>query len=141
MILIIGILAAAAIPMFLSQTAKANDSNVEAAIGTAQTAEKAYLTDNGHYATTSGTSGNPLTAIEPTLTHAFADTGASPAGFGMSTNGNSDTDFTISATDPVDNITYTLHDSNAVVTRTCKLANGDSAASQGACDANGHWGS
>jgi prepilin-type N-terminal cleavage/methylation domain-containing protein len=140
-ILIVGILAAVAIPMFLSQTAKANDSNVQAAIGNAQTAEKTFLTDNGHYTAASGTTGNPLVTIEPTLAQAFADTGATPAGFGMSATGTTDTQFTISATDPKDNITYTLKDTNTDVIRTCTLPNGDPAANQGACDANGHWGS
>jgi type IV pilus assembly protein PilA len=139
-ILIIGILAAVAIPMFLSQTAKANDSNVQAAIGSAQTAEKAYLTDNGRYTAASGTTGNPLVTIEPTLAQAFAATGASPAGLGMTVTGASDTGFTVSATDPQDSITFTLHDTNGAVTRDCSLPGGASAANQGACDAQGHWG-
>lgn len=139
-ILIVGILAGVAIPIFLSQTAKATDSDVQAAIGTAQTAEKSFLTDNGHYAAASGTTGNPLVKIEPTLAPAFAGTAASPAGFGMTVTAASDTGFTISATDPQDHITFTLHDTTGAVTRDCTLASGAPAANQGACDAQGHWG-
>jgi prepilin-type N-terminal cleavage/methylation domain-containing protein len=140
-ILIIGILAGVAIPTFLSQTAKARNASVEAAIGTAQTAEKAFLTDNGHYTAASGTSGNPLVTIEPALTQAFAATGATPAGFGMAVTGASDTSFTISATDPSDHITFTLQDTNGDLARTCALSGGGSAANQGVCDAHGQWGS
>ena len=72
-ILIIGILAAVAIPAFLNQRGKANDANVKSDITTAQTAEETYYTDNQVYSQTN----SDLTAIEPTLTQAFA---ASPAG-------------------------------------------------------------
>lgn len=140
-IVIIGILAAVAIPMFLSQTEKATDSDVQAAINSAQIAEKTYLTDNQRYTVASGTSGNPLLTIEPTLTDAFRATSGSPAGYGMTVTGASQTDFKISATDPKTQIVYTLQDSNGVVTRACKLTGGGSAANQGACDASGSWGS
>ncbi|HET9126372.1 MAG TPA: type II secretion system protein [Solirubrobacteraceae bacterium] len=139
-ILIIGVLAGVAIPMFLSQTAKAHDSNVQAAIATAQLAEKTFLTANGHYTPASGTQGNPLLTIEPTLTGAFAATSSSPSGFGMTVTGASASGFTVSATDPVDNISYSLRDTNGVVSRSCSFTGGGSAANQGACDAQGSWG-
>src|ERR1700751_2846091 len=66
-ILIIGILAAVAIPAFLNQRGKANDANVKSDIKTAQTAEETYYTDNQNY---TGTAGN-LQSIEPTLPQAF----------------------------------------------------------------------
>src|ERR1700761_6480469 len=78
-ILIIGILAAVAIPAFLNQRGKANDANVKSDITTAQTAEETYYTDNQNYTATS----TNLTNIEPTLSQAFASTTASPAGDGM----------------------------------------------------------
>ena len=46
-ILIIGILAAVAIPAFLNQKGKAQDANVKTDVTTAQTAEETYSTNNG----------------------------------------------------------------------------------------------
>src|ERR1700761_4005170 len=67
-ILIIGILAAVAIPAFLNQKGKANDANVKSDINTAQTAEETFYTDGQVY--TANTS--DLTNIENTLTSALA---------------------------------------------------------------------
>ena len=51
-ILIIGILAAIAIPSFLSQKNKANDASAKSFARNMQTAEETYFTDNNTYATT-----------------------------------------------------------------------------------------
>ena len=75
-ILIIGILAAIAIPAFLNQKGKAYDSNAKSDARTAATAEETYYTDNAGY--TSATAS--LTSIEPTLNQA---TPAPPAGEGL----------------------------------------------------------
>jgi type IV pilus assembly protein PilA len=64
-ILIVGILAAIAIPAFLSQKSKASDSNAETMAQTAQTAAETYATENeGNYASISKA---VLEKIEPTL--------------------------------------------------------------------------
>jgi type IV pilus assembly protein PilA len=64
-ILIIGVLAAIAIPAFLSQTKKANDAAAKTQVGTLQTTMKTYAIENaGSYA---GASLAKLQAIEPTL--------------------------------------------------------------------------
>jgi type IV pilus assembly protein PilA len=64
-ILIIGILAAIAIPAFLSQKSKANDAAAKTQVGTMQTAMETYSTENsGTYA---GASVAKLQEIEPTL--------------------------------------------------------------------------
>jgi type IV pilus assembly protein PilA len=64
-VLIIGILAAIAIPSLLNQTEKANDAAAETQVGTLQTAIKAYATEHsGSYA---GATLAALQAIEPTL--------------------------------------------------------------------------
>jgi type IV pilus assembly protein PilA len=64
-ILIIGILAAIAIPAFLSQTSKANDAAAKTQVGTMQTTMETYAIENG------GSFANAtlakLQAIEPTL--------------------------------------------------------------------------
>jgi len=75
-ILIIGILAAIAIPAFLNQKGKAFDSNAKSDARTAATAEETYFTDNNAYA--NGAPGlTSITSIEPTLNQA---TPAPPAG-------------------------------------------------------------
>jgi type IV pilus assembly protein PilA len=64
-ILIIGILAAIAIPAFLSQTSKASDSAAKTQVGTMQTTIESYATENnGSFA---GATLAKLQEIEPTL--------------------------------------------------------------------------
>jgi type IV pilus assembly protein PilA len=64
-ILIIGILAAVAIPTFLNQRGKAYDASAKSQVRTAQTAIETYATDNnGDY---TGATIPKLVAIEPTL--------------------------------------------------------------------------
>jgi type IV pilus assembly protein PilA len=114
-ILIIGILAAIAIPAFLNQRAKAYDANAKAAVRTAATAMETYATDNnGDY---SAATIAKLQAIEPTLTN-------SPV---VAVSGTSSTGYTLTAraTGPGttgDVFTYT--DASGTVTRTCSGNNG-----------------
>src|ERR1700752_5287203 len=71
-ILIIGILAAIAIPAFLNQRTKAYDAATKSNLRTAQTAEETYATDNnGTYtaANTSAGATDPLVKIEPSLSN------------------------------------------------------------------------
>jgi type IV pilus assembly protein PilA len=64
-ILIIGILAAIAIPAFLSQKSKANDAAAKTQVGTLQTAMETFSTEHsGSYA---GAKIAELETIEPTL--------------------------------------------------------------------------
>src|SRR4051812_19641660 len=63
-ILIIGILAAIALPAFLNQRGKAQDTEAKSQVRTAQTAMESYYTDNQTYV---GADLTKLTAIEPTL--------------------------------------------------------------------------
>jgi type IV pilus assembly protein PilA len=63
--LILGLLAAIAIPSFFNQRDKAKDSDAKAGVRTAQTAIETYATDNdGSY---TGATEAALEAIEPTL--------------------------------------------------------------------------
>jgi type IV pilus assembly protein PilA len=50
-IIIIGILAAIAIPVFLNQRQKGYDAGIKSDLRNAATAEETYLTDNGKYST------------------------------------------------------------------------------------------
>ena len=69
-ILIIGILAAIAIPAFLNQKGKAYDSNAKSDARTAATAQETYFTDNNAFAATAQL--GSITSIEPTLNQAAA---------------------------------------------------------------------
>ena len=63
--LILGLLAAIAIPSFFNQRDKAKDADAKAAARTAQTAMETYATDNGGVYT--GADATDLIAIESTL--------------------------------------------------------------------------
>ncbi len=114
-ILIIGILAAIAIPAFLNQRAKAYDANAKSSVRTAATAMETYATDNnGDY--TNATIAK-LQAIEPTLTNApvVAVSGTSGTGYTL----------TAQATGPgTTGDTFTYTDASGTVTRTCSGNNG-----------------
>jgi type IV pilus assembly protein PilA len=66
-ILIVGILAAIAIPAFLSQKSKAYDSSAKTLAQTAQTAAETYSTENGGLY--SFTKPEQLQAIEPSINY------------------------------------------------------------------------
>jgi type IV pilus assembly protein PilA len=109
-ILIIGILAAVAIPAFLNQKGKAQDANVKSDLTSAQTAEESFITNAGATAYTALTS--DLINIEPTLQQAVSApnpltiTSASATGYVLTEKSQS-------------NVTYTLTKAAGVVTRTC----------------------
>jgi type IV pilus assembly protein PilA len=127
-ILIIGILAAIAIPIFLSQTGKAYDVAAKAQVRAAQTAMEAYVTDHGgNY---SGAAVSDLIAIEPTL----RDTG--PAAL-TSVIPNGTTGYTLVSTANRTGDTFTITVNNGAVTRTCSAGTGRG--SPGGCPASGKW--
>jgi type IV pilus assembly protein PilA len=109
-ILIIGILAAIAIPSFLNQRDKANDSDAKAQARTAQTAMETLLTDSTDQSYATGTK-TTLKAIESSLPAATA------------------TNWTVAATDDTYAVTFTStptgndfrisRASDGTVTRTC----------------------
>ena len=66
-ILIIGILAAIALPAFLNQREKAQDSEAKSDVRTAQTAMETYYTDNQTYTAGRPTASPTLAGIEPAL--------------------------------------------------------------------------
>jgi type IV pilus assembly protein PilA len=77
-ILIIGILAAVAIPAFLNQKGKASDANAKSDINSAQIAEASYATGNssGAYVAAAGTTAAnyaTLVGVEPTLRGAITN--------------------------------------------------------------------
>jgi type IV pilus assembly protein PilA len=114
-ILIIGILAAIAIPSFLNQRDKASDASAKSAARTAQTAIETYATDHsGSYA---GADEAALRAIEPTLNDNPASTLAvSPA--------PTSTTYTVSVTGSGSRVYSINRLANGSVTRTCSGSGG-----------------
>ena len=120
-ILIIGILAAIALPAFLNQRGKAQDTEAKEQVRTAQTAMESYYTDNQSYVNADVPA---LTGIEPTLGQGKATLTepAAPAAGNyslMSTSANGDT-FTITKA------------ANGTVARTCTGTKGN-------CPSSGTW--
>src|ERR1700760_2230549 len=125
-ILIIGILAAIAIPAFLSQTSKANDSAAKTQVGTLQTTEEACASENnGSFATCNLA---PLEKNEPTLKETTTATAA------VGTTGPEE--FTVSSTAKGSNNVYTLKNVGGTITRTCTT--GGTGNNGGGCKA-GSW--
>ncbi len=123
-ILIIGILAAIAIPAFLSQTSKANDSAAKTQVGTLQTTIEAYASENN--GSFEGATLAKLQAIEPTLkdkSTAEATEIKSPSATG----------FEVESIAKGSGDKYILKSANGAVERTCTPLG------KGGCSATGSW--
>ena len=124
-ILIIGILAAIAIPTFLNQKNKATDASAESLARTAATAMETYATtNNGGY---SGANAASLNSIEPSLRITASTTSAY-----LSSASGTATSYTVIATSPSGN-TFTLTNNGGQETFTCATAG------KGTCSASGTW--
>ena len=111
-ILIIGILAAIAIPSFLNQKTKANDAQAKSQARTAQTASETLATDNnGSYASTTLTA---LQNVEPTLN----DTSGAKL---TSASGTSNT-YTVVSTSTNGNAFTITRNTDGTVSRTCSAS-------------------
>lgn len=125
-ILIIGILAAIAIPTFLNQKSKANDASAESMVRNAATAVETYATtNNGSYANVDTTAVNSITPEVSITSSATQPYLTSAAGTSNS--------YTIAAVSPTDNETFTLTNTNGTETFTC------SPAGKGSCNSGGSW--
>ncbi len=119
--LIIGILAAIAIPTFFNQKQKAQDSDSKAMAHTAQTAIETYGVDhNGSYA---GADPAALNAIENTVSTSQV---AVPAA--------TTTGYTITVTNPTTSHTFTIQRAGGTFTYSCTPGG------QGGCPTGGNWG-
>jgi type IV pilus assembly protein PilA len=110
-ILIIGILAAIAIPSFLNQKSKANDASAKELARTAQTTAETIATDNsGDY-----TSVTPakLKEVEASIPTAEGNNAWISAATGTTTG------FVVTATAATTKDTFTITNASGVVTRTC----------------------
>jgi type IV pilus assembly protein PilA len=120
-ILIIGILAAIALPAFLSQRSKAQDSEAKTEARTMQTALETVYTDAQSYA---GQTETTLKALEP----AIGSGKATPKVNSASANA-----YEVQSTSKTGNIFIIAKTATGVVTRTCtKVSDQGSCASTGA---------
>jgi type IV pilus assembly protein PilA len=112
-ILIIGILAAIAIPSFLNQKSKANDASAKELARTAQTTAETIATDNnGSYEKVTQ---EELKAVEPSIQTAAGGNNAF-----ISAAKGSGTGYEVTATAATTEDTFTITNAGGVVTRTCK---------------------
>ena len=121
-VLIIGILAAIAIPAFLGQQDKAKDSQAKSAVRNAATALEAHFTDGGTYA---GATKASLEAIEPSLDE-VAD-----ANFALANL--SATGYEVTVTQAQTGSAFKITKAAGVATRTCTTAG------EKGCPTGGKW--
>jgi type IV pilus assembly protein PilA len=120
--LILGILAAIALPAFFNQKDKANDSQAKAYAHSAQVAAETYSTDHGgSYA---GMEAEKLEAIEDTLSGAELTATPNEAGDG----------YTITVEASTGNDFSITRNGEGITTLTCE------AAGNGGCPEGGNWG-
>jgi type IV pilus assembly protein PilA len=127
-ILIIGILAAIAIPSFLNQKGKGEDAAAKSSAREAATAVETYYTDNASY----GATGAQLRSIEPTLPPDTDTTAKAPGGMVIS-NTNPAQDYSITVYSKPSGRGYTIVKNAAGVSRSCD------APGKGGCNASGSW--
>ncbi len=121
-ILIIGILAAIAIPSFISQKDKAGDASAKSYARNMQTAMETYFTDAGDYNTNLA----GLQRIEPSL-NTLPNRARTPTASGTTNT------WTVTVVSPA-NVSFTVTRANTgVVSRTCLPV------STGGCPASGNW--
>jgi type IV pilus assembly protein PilA len=126
-ILIVGILAAVAIPTYLSQRGKAYDSNAQSMVKDMRLAELAFATDNdGTYAANL----SDLASVDPSI---VAGNGVTPSIAGAT----GATSYTVVSTATATGDSFTISESNGVEVNTCTVGTGD--AKLGDCPSSGTW--
>ena len=120
-ILIIGILAAIALPAFLGQREKAQDTEAKTAVRTAATAMKTFYTDNQTYV---GATPAELVKIEPSL--------AQGQGATLAVTNPTATGYTVDVDSKTTN-TFIITEAAGTATRTCTTAG------KAGCPTGGKW--
>jgi type IV pilus assembly protein PilA len=127
-ILIIGILAAIAIPSFLNQTSKAKDASAKELARSSQTAAETYATD--HSGSYTGMNTTALNQIEPTIPLTSASNTRAYLS-NVTVTGTGGTGYSVTTTS-VNGNTFTItRDAQGNVTHSCTVAT--SGASSGGC--------
>jgi type IV pilus assembly protein PilA len=121
-ILIIGILAAIALPAFLGQRARAQDTEAKTSVRQGQTAMETWYTDNQNYNATK----TDLVNIEQSLAAAPGDS------FTVVTNGLDN--YALSVTSKTNNVFTITKANTGTVTRSCTRPN-----TRGGCPASLSW--
>ncbi|MGN6373214.1 MAG: prepilin-type N-terminal cleavage/methylation domain-containing protein [Solirubrobacteraceae bacterium] len=128
-ILIIGILAAIAIPAFLNQTSKADDSQAKELARTAQTTAQTIATDNnGSFASVSQAEINKYEKSVPIV--------SDKKNAWLSKAEGTATGYTVETESPVTKDTFKIEDNEGTVTRTCSTPAESS--NKGGCP-SGDW--
>jgi type IV pilus assembly protein PilA len=129
--LIVGVLAAIAIPSLFNQRDKARDADAKAAVRTAETAMETYGTDhNGSY---NGATAVDLTGIESALTGVdLAD--PVPGSAAGPPADNPQNSYTVSVTSDTGNVFSVTRHATGATEATC------STAGSGGCPTGGAWG-
>ena len=131
-ILIIGILAAIAIPTFLNQKSKANDSAAESLARNAATAMETYATtNNGGY---TGASLAAVNSIEPNL-NITANTSQAY----LSSVAGNNTSYQVVAVSPTDNEAFTLSNNSGSETFSCAAGTGTGGGPNSGSCSGGTW--
>ncbi|MGH2953162.1 MAG: type IV pilin protein [Solirubrobacterales bacterium] len=125
--LILGLLAAIAIPSFFNQRDKARDADAKASVRTAQTAMETYATDNG--GSYVGATAADLITIENTLTGALPDDPQLEEPTNLASNTYT---VTVQSTNTPNEFSITRN-SNGTVDLTCTVVESDG------CPAGGEW--
>jgi type IV pilus assembly protein PilA len=120
-ILIIGILAAIALPAFLGQREKAQDTEAKTAVRTAATAMKTYYTDNQTYV---GATPAELKKIEPSLGQGQGTT--------LAVTAAGANNYTIDVDSKTGN-SFIVTEAAGVASRTCTTVG------KAGCPASGNW--
>jgi len=125
--LILGILAAIALPAFFNQKEKASDAKAKEYAHSAQVAMETYSTDHsGSYV---GADAGELEAIEPTLSSAELEV------FGVGGAGvPTDNQYTIVSEAPSSGNTYSVENNAGTLSFTCETEE------SGGCPKGGNWG-
>jgi type IV pilus assembly protein PilA len=145
-ILIIGILAAIAIPSFLNQRQKAQDACAKSIVRTSQTAMETYFTDYGNYSSVTLTSLNALESAIPTGgtcggTNVLVVGDDASGGTGACSGSPAAPSYCVGVLSVANDRPFVLHRSpNGLITRVCGTsAGGTGAAANGGGCPSGTW--
>jgi type IV pilus assembly protein PilA len=129
--LILGLLAAIAIPSFFNQRDKARDADAKTQARTAQTAMETYATDHDGEYDSDTVDQTALEAIESTLADATISV-ATPSGAGPPAD-NADNSYTVTATSSTGNTFSVTRHATGQTENTCATEN------EAGCPDGGRW--